>query len=248
MGLNNTRLNRETFAFLVVAIDILGILILFLSFFFIKRSQNKTEQIFLEEIIFISDFTLHFSNIRFNADKIYEDFEDFYNHLNNVYKVEIQKKIDKINQKDKSLQENEIKLELERLEQLKENNNNIFYDINFTFVDMDRIETIFKKNKLVIKRKKLEFEFEKLEKDFDENITKNRKYRLDLDIRNVKKEEERLLEEYLKFKKNFQIIDDVYVTFKNTEEVEIIKNAYKKGKISRCCTIFCCNRISIKHL
>lgn len=209
----------------------------------IYRSQLKTEEIFLEEIILISDFTLHFNDIKFNANKIYEEFEDFYNHLNYVYKIEIQKKIDFIKYEGNFSDEENIKLEIERLEKLKETNNNIFYDINFTFVDMNRIEIILQKNKLVTKRKKLEFE-----RNYTENIPENRKYRLDVDIKAIKHEEEILLEKFTEFKQNSQIIDDLYITFKNTEEVELIKNAYKKGKISRCWTIFCCNKKSIEHL
>jgi hypothetical protein len=246
-----TKISRETFAFIIVGIDILGIIILLASFIFIKISQNTTEKIFKEEIIQISDFTLHFSNLEFKADKIYEEFENIYCHLNEVYKVEIKNRMRKIYETDKSIslsttktiEGNKTLLELERLENLRKNNNNIFYDINFTFVDMNRIDIIIQKNKLVTNRKKLEFE-----RNYNECITENRKYKLDQEINQIKSEEEKLLEDYLKFKENSQKIDDVYITFKNTEEVELIKNAYKKGIFTRCCIIICCNKKSIKHL
>ena len=132
---------------------------------------------------------------------------------------------------------------MERLEKLKESNENILYDINYTFVDQKRINILLKKNQLVSKRKKIEFE-----KNNTENIGEYKLKELEVIIEDFKFDEEKLLNEFKKSQKNFEKIDDIYVTFKTTEEPYIFQNAYKRGIMSRCCTIFCCNRKSIEHL
>jgi hypothetical protein len=181
--------------------------------------------------------------MQFNIDKIYDDFEILYNHLRNVYKIEIEKKLEKVKKRGKDIDEKDVLLEIERLEKLKENNEDIFYDINYSFLDNRRINIILEKNQLVNERKKIEFE-----KNYSENIPEAKIKELEANIEDIKLEEEKLLNEFKESKKNFGKIDDIYITFKNTEEASVIKNAYKIGKISRCCKIMCCNRKSIQYL
>ena len=69
-GVGEDKLDRETFAFIIVGIDILGVFILLISLKVISRSQKISEEIFKDEIVNISDFTLQFKNMQFNSEKI----------------------------------------------------------------------------------------------------------------------------------------------------------------------------------
>lgn len=209
----------------------------------INKSQADTEEIFKEDITLISDYSLHFQNMQFDSDKIYENFEDFYSHLQLVYKIELENKIKEIEKRELNIEEKKVLLELERLKKIKENCDDIFYDINYTFVNNNRIQITLKKKQLVERRKKFEFELYNIE-----NLDELKKKELEIIIEDLKSTEERLLEDYKKSESNLEKVDDIFVTFKSTEQVEILKNAYKKTKLGRCCTIFCCNRKSIEHL
>lgn len=180
--------------------------------------------------------------MNFDSIKILEDIEDFYCHLIEVYNIEMDKKYIKTKKRNKGIDEKDVLIELERLEKLKKDNINIIYDINYTFVNNIRINIILKKNRLVTQRKKYE-----LEKNL-ENIKEDKKREIEIRIEDIKFEEEKLNEEYIKSKLNMSKIDDIYVTFKSTEDVEIIKKAYRLGICTRFWRIFCCNKQSIDHL
>ena len=132
---------------------ILGVLALLISLLAISRSQKVSEEIFKEEIIMISDFTLHFQNMNFESKKITVDLENFFYHLVDVYKIEIDKKYQKVKRNEDRIEKNEVLKELERLEYLIKNPFNILYDINYTFVDQIGISIILEKNSISSKRK-----------------------------------------------------------------------------------------------
>lgn len=59
---------------------------------------------------------------------------------------------------------------------------------------------------------------------------------------------QKLDEKYLNSKKTNEIINDVYITFYNTDQCEEIKKAYKKSQFYRFCLWCCCSEKRIKHL
>jgi len=135
------------------------------------------------------------------------------------------------------------KAEAERLGLNIKNNENIIYDINYPLVDQTKLDIILKKNDLSGERIKLQYQAK-----IERNQNKDKYEKLNEQVMKKKKIEAELDEEYIRNINSFGKIDDIYITFYNTEDCEVIRNAYNKSAFKRCCTIFCCNRKKIKHL
>ena len=245
IGDKEYNIDRATFSFITVGIDLLSILTLFISLFIISKSQEITEQKFTEDFLKISNFTLHFSDVGLDGTRFNEELESFYNHLKSVYDIELEKKIEKL-QDPMNLSYPQIddrKAEAERLDQSKKAKENIIYDINYPLVNQTKLDIVLKKNILHGERIKLQYHIEK-----EKNRNKEKYEILNQEFMKTKQKEAELDEEYIRNINSFIKIDDIYVTFYNTEDCEVIRSAYSKSSFNRCCTIFCCNRKKIKYL
>jgi len=217
---------------------------LFISLFFISKSQTTTEEKFREDYLKISNFTLHFANLELKGDNFYEELNLFQSHIKSVYDKQIEIKLDKIknglNLSDININREE---EAKKLEKEMKNRESIIYDINYTLVNQNKLDIILEKNNLFGERMKLEYQAEKVKEQNKDDFNK-----INSDIFKLKKKENDLDQKYLANKNNFTKIDDIYITFYNSEDCEIIRQAYDRSKFSRCCTIFCCNRKKIQYL
>ncbi len=181
-----------------------------------------------------------------DGENLNQELEFFYSHLKTVYDINLGEQIKNLGNRNSRSYEIDPNKRIEEVNRLKNNlksKENIIYDINYTFVDQNKLDIILEKNDLQGKKVKLQHEIQ-LQKDMD----KDKYEELTKQLSDLKKDEVCLEEQYLNDKNNFKKIDDVYVTFYNTEDCEIIRSSYNKSNLNRCCKILCCNRKKIQHL
>jgi hypothetical protein len=86
--LNNIKFDRKDFAYIIVGVDILSMLVLFFSLLIISRSQTITSDFFYLKYTKISNFTLHFTNLNLNINNMDYEINRFSDHLFKVFYFE----------------------------------------------------------------------------------------------------------------------------------------------------------------
>lgn len=91
LNLNNINFDRQNFAFLAVGLDVVSMIALYITILLITRSQVVTRESFDANYVKISNFSLHFTNLRLNMNNIDEEINRFLTHLFKVYHYELEK-------------------------------------------------------------------------------------------------------------------------------------------------------------
>lgn len=223
--------------------------------FIIRNNIKLAEKIQDEKQISIRNYTSHLKSANFLKTKIYENLNDLIKHLNKVFDIEAKKqgfkeprKIrDNKNLKKFGFDESTKKLNLILLEK------GIIYDINYPFINPKLLENVnylnrkkvernFISRKIIEENNNKNLEEKKLEeksiKNFEEKLEK---------ISNEIKKTEKLLDT-IDDKREMQILNDIFITFRNQKIAYLINSAYDKGKCTRFFYILCCQYNKIKHL
>jgi len=94
--LKNIEINRQTFAFITVGIDVVSMISLYITLIIISYSQGVTKELFDSKYNKISNFTLHFTNLKINLSSIDYEINNFCEHLSKIYYFELDKVIDRL--------------------------------------------------------------------------------------------------------------------------------------------------------
>lgn len=141
------KISRTDFAYGVAFIDVASMLVLLIALIVMVFAQRRLEKYFKENVIEISDYTLHFKDLNFNQTAIKQELNSFLSHLYNVNLVE--------NPEDKD--------------------EDIIYDIVYPVVTDKKLDLIIDKNKLMEKIKIKKTDLEVNQKDYtSEKIEKIR--------------------------------------------------------------------------
>lgn len=117
---------------------------------------------------------------------------------------------------------------------------NIIYDINYPFFSANILNLYLDKNQLKEKKRK----FEERKKENQEKLPTYEKR-----LERIKTKSETINGMIKKTKdKDSNKVNDIYITFRIQKYSDIITKAYNRGKCSRCCLIFCCQKKKIEHL
>jgi hypothetical protein len=112
-------MKRTDFSFVVVGIDLASMITLLISLIVITISQRNTERYFKENVVSLSDYTIHFQDLDIDQDKIYPELDNFLKHIYKVAKVEY-----------------------------PQFNENLIYDINYPVITNHKLDLILEKNNL----------------------------------------------------------------------------------------------------
>jgi hypothetical protein len=130
------------------------------------------------------------------------------------------------------------------IETQKKVNSSIIYDINYPFFSSNILELYIEKNLLIEQKRKYQKLVEEAKVDNSHKLEKLQtmlhKMQAQSEINNemIKKTKDR----------DTCVVNDVYFTFRVQKYNEVVARAYSKGKCSRCCLIFCCQKKKISHL
>ena len=86
--IGKSSVNRASVAWIIVGIDVGSMIILIMAMLIIPMSQTRTEKFFKENVVQISDYTIHFKNLNLSNYTIYKELDDFIAHLHKIHQHE----------------------------------------------------------------------------------------------------------------------------------------------------------------
>jgi len=81
----NGYVDRASIAWIIVALDLASMASLLITMIIIPMSQERVAKFFRENVVKISDYTIHFKNLNFDNSIIYKELDDFIAHLNKIH-------------------------------------------------------------------------------------------------------------------------------------------------------------------
>lgn len=141
-------IQRVDFSWVVVSLDIGSMFSLLVCLLIIGIAQQRTNKFFKENVIEISDYTIHFKDMKFHHDTFYIELDTFMKHLYDIKKIEIP----------------------------KDEENDFIYDVNFPVLTDSKLDKILERNKINEKINNLRQDLLKNEKSYSieklEKLTK----------------------------------------------------------------------------
>lgn len=129
-------MNRDRVSFVVVILDIVTVLLIFISNIVIDRAIKMNAINFDLETNQISDYTIHITKFNSTNKNIYQDIEDLVSHLNSIFKEEI--------------------------EEFKTNKYTNIYEINYPILTDEKLDLVLEENDLQeeinLNKKKLRYQ------------------------------------------------------------------------------------------
>ena len=122
----------------------------------------------------------------------------------------------------------------------------MIYDINYPIFSTNILDLYIQKNKAHRKRRK----FMKLEEEaLKENTDSVKINKYQNKVKEINSIIDKIGIQLRKTKdRDLDKIDDIYFTFVSRNLSKLISDKLRRGKCSRCCLIFCCQKKKISHL
>jgi hypothetical protein len=141
-------IQRVDFSWVVVCLDVGSMFSLLVCLLIIGIAQQRTNKFFKENVIEISDYTIHFKDLKFHHDTFYQELDSFMKHLYEIKKLEIP----------------------------KDDENDFIYDVNFPVLTDSKLDKILERNKINEEINNLRLDLQKNEKNYSvkklEKLTK----------------------------------------------------------------------------
>jgi len=263
--LGSLSIDRTSLSYLIVYIDVAGVLILFITILIIKFDYNKMNRTYKESNKVINQYTLNISNLAIDFDSIDKELNDLSIHLDSILNETLKSSITVIDEETKRFGNTEkievIKKrenEFENLNSIKNPEginlnvtdknefNSFIYEINYPFISDKKLSLILKKEKEVAnyfdKKTKLE---SILKIPNNEKAIESLKNNLESKKENLKKTMEEL--NSTEIKKSGKI-NDIFITFSSPRYSKFLFNKFNKSRCTRFWFICCCNYKKIKNL
>jgi len=214
--------------------------------FIIISNLKDLETKYKENYILISNYTLHLNEASFDSKNINGEFNQLLKHFSKVLKLEaenegytnIKEMKDNKYIKKNNFEDASQKLDKYWIEK------NIVYDLNYSYINSNKLNDIKYLNNLKVKKKRLGVKI--LNNNSESNIKDNGI---------LEKKQQNLSKKITELEKKIELsyylltnIDDIFITFRNQIFAHLIKSAYNKSKFTRCCYFICCRGNKIKHL
>jgi len=252
--LGSSKIDRTSLNYLIVYIDVAGIIVLLITIIIILKDTKKVKKIYKKKNKVINQFTIHIKDVSWNFKEFDWKMNNLAKHLEQIIENGIKdnegKELQQIglgeinDQYRETNRENDIELS----DMSKSQKDSFIYEINYPYIGD-------KKLNLILEREKLISEFKEEKIALDQMIDLNdRKDELKIVIKTGKLEKKRKKIEKIISSlgddediKNLRI-NDIFITFTHPRYRKYLYKTYDKTKCTRCCYIFCCKYKKIKHL
>lgn len=86
--MGTTKVDRSSMAWVIVVLDIASMFCFLVALITLSIAQVRTQKFFRENMVEISDYTIHFKNLNLDNKIIYKELDDFIAHLTKIQILE----------------------------------------------------------------------------------------------------------------------------------------------------------------